>query len=392
MGHITDLDGPTGSFHSMKETVGTSFLNDFNNLGFAVLGMPCFVARLVLIFVRLAIFAVLLLSGFLQLVHRYFCDPRILRCVRFGPHARNFVDIYIPPEAVAAAEGRGPAVPVVIAVMGGAWTIGNRAWNVHTGLRLMDAGIITVAVDYRNFPRACIPDQAEDVHRGLSWVFENIATYGGDPTQMMLLGQSAGAHLAATALLKHSLHESSQEEAGTDSAPTEVRWSVQDLKGFLGVSGPYDLVSLEKHLEPLGLSRLLPHLCPNGDIAGCSPTRLLETTEWRAALPAVVDRLPPITLITGEKDATVPHMQSTDFAERLQNAGKSNVTAHVLPEVTHTDPVVEGPMRGEDLQVPLVLQMLLGVEEGNRKMATLRPMPQLAPSFMIKIASYVMPF
>ncbi|OLP75329.1 putative isoprenylcysteine alpha-carbonyl methylesterase ICME, partial [Symbiodinium microadriaticum] len=47
------------------------------------------------------------------------------------------------------AAGSGPR-PVVVAVMGGAWTIGHRLWNVLLAARLAEAGAMVVAVDYRN--------------------------------------------------------------------------------------------------------------------------------------------------------------------------------------------------------------------------------------------------
>merc|ERR1719188_1774969 len=115
---------------------------------------------------RLALFALLLLPAFLRVGFQYCRDPRIHRGVRFGDGRRQYADIYVPAEASAVNEGAGPGVPVVIAVMGGAWVIGHRAWNAQLGRRLMDAGVLVFAIDYRNFPVGRASDMVEDLDAG----------------------------------------------------------------------------------------------------------------------------------------------------------------------------------------------------------------------------------
>ena len=42
-----------------------------------------------------------------------------------------------------------------------------------------------------------------DVDKAVAWVLVHAAEYGGDPMRVTLVGQSAGAHLAAVSLLTH---------------------------------------------------------------------------------------------------------------------------------------------------------------------------------------------
>lgn len=63
---------------------------------------------------------------------------------------RQRLDMYIPKSV-----SQGDALPTVIFVTGGAWTIGYKAWGALLGRRLCDAGIITMCLDYRNFPQVC---------------------------------------------------------------------------------------------------------------------------------------------------------------------------------------------------------------------------------------------
>jgi prenylcysteine alpha-carboxyl methylesterase len=56
--------------------------------------------------------------------------------------------MYIPKNAA-----KGDALPTVVFVTGGAWTIGYKAWGALLGRRLCDAGVLTMCLDYRNFPQ-----------------------------------------------------------------------------------------------------------------------------------------------------------------------------------------------------------------------------------------------
>lgn len=348
---------------------------------------------------RLAVFALLLLPVFMQLVYVYFRSKRIRRRIRFGPNMRNFCDIYCPPEALAAARGEGPKVPVVIGVMGGAWVIGHRAWNMQLGLRLTDIAVLFVAIDYRNFPVGHVSDMVEDVSRGIQWTFANIAAYGGDPENVALIGQSAGAHLSALLLLEHSLVEAkgarckSYGNDGDMAAGCQVdSWSVSDLKGCFLVSGPYDLVDLEPHLDSRGLySRILRHFCDGGDLAGSSPAHIFDSEEWQNLGASAAVRLPPLHLLHGMCDKTVPVRSTTQFASSLRKAGVKSVEVELLEGVAHAEIVVEGPMKGEEYQIRPLMPFIFGKDWRVH----FEQLPKLAPMYprpIIELASWVMPF
>ncbi|MCB1381982.1 MAG: alpha/beta hydrolase [Notoacmeibacter sp.] len=110
--------------------------------------------------------------------------------VKYGP---SELDIYVP--------GRSAGRPVLVYVHGGGWIVGNRGDVYSIPDFAARLGLILVSVDYRKLPSTSVPWQAKDVAAAINWVRSNIARYGGDPAKMIVLGYSAGAHLAALTVL-----------------------------------------------------------------------------------------------------------------------------------------------------------------------------------------------
>lgn len=89
--------------------------------------------------------------------------------------------------------------PVVLFVHGGSLTGGDKS-DADYG-KVCDAfpaaGVGCVNVNYRLLPTAAWPAPADDVAAAIAWVHANIASRGGDPKQLFLLGHSSGALLVA---------------------------------------------------------------------------------------------------------------------------------------------------------------------------------------------------
>ena len=89
--------------------------------------------------------------------------------------------------------------PVMIYVHGGAWQTGTRT-NVGDKARYFNAqGFVFVSVDYRLVPDVSVEQQFDDIDHAIRWIYDNIGRYGGDPSNLHLMGHSAGAHLVAMA-------------------------------------------------------------------------------------------------------------------------------------------------------------------------------------------------
>merc|ERR1719401_1828367 len=204
----------------------------------------------------------------------------------------------------------------------------------------------------------------------------------------MVHAQSAGAHLTALLMLERSLM------LAAGHATPKRTLSMGSLKGCVLMSGPYDLEALQPHVIARGVNaEILRGLCVDGDLAGCSPFLLLETSDWRECAKQAAEHLPPIHFFHGTHDQAVPAWSSTRFAKQLQEKGVSDVTVDIREGFTHTLPILEGPMRGEcDMQVELILPFLLGAEAARRRIAALPRRPRLLPECMIRLAMWITPY
>lgn len=89
-------------------------------------------------------------------------------------------------------------LPVMIWITGGSFRAGSNAW--YDGSRFARDGVVCVAINYRSGPEGFLYLRDGTPNRGLldqiaamRWVRENIAAFGGDPDNVTLSGESAGA-------------------------------------------------------------------------------------------------------------------------------------------------------------------------------------------------------
>ena len=89
-------------------------------------------------------------------------------------------------------------LPVMIWITGGSFRAGSNAW--YDGSRFARDGVVCVAINYRSGPEGFLYLRDGVANRGLldqiaamRWVRDNIAVFGGDPDNVTLCGESAGA-------------------------------------------------------------------------------------------------------------------------------------------------------------------------------------------------------
>lgn len=332
--------------------------------------------RWIMRFLALGCYSLMLFPGFIQVGYYYFFSGRVLRSIVYGDQPRNRLDLYLPKNT------DGPK-PVVAFVTGGAWIIGYKAWGSLLGQQLSERDIMVACIDYRNYPQGTMSDMVEDASGGISFVCNKIAEYGGDPNRVYLMGQSAGAHIAACALVEQAI-----KEAGEGGSTT---WSVLQIKTYFGLSGGYNLFNLVDYFHSRGLYRSIFLSIMEGEesLRRFSPEVIVQDPNLKKA----VSLLPPIVLFHGTADYSIPADSSKSFAETLQSVGV-RAESILYEGKTHTDLFLQDPMRGGNDRMfeDLVSIIHSDDREAQAKDEVAPPRRRLVPEFMLQLAHRVSPF
>jgi acetyl esterase/lipase len=202
--------------------------------------------------------------------------------ISYASGPRHALDIYAPARPCAGA-------PVVVFFYGGGWDSGDRAMYRFVGATLAAQGVVAVMPDYRLYPEIRFPAYMHDAAAAVAWTRDHIATYGGNPARMFLMGHSAGGQIVTLLALDGRYLRAD----GVDP---------RSLAGVIGLAGPYDFL-------PLRSEELKTLFGP-------------EPGRWRSQpINFVTPQAPPMFLAAGTADTTVDPGNTTRLAARLHQDG-----------------------------------------------------------------------
>jgi acetyl esterase/lipase len=119
----------------------------------------------------------------------------------YADTVRTSLDVYVPEPVIENA-------PVVLFVHGGGFRGSDKAYFKDLGEKpawfTTDLGYVFVSINFRFLPDGGYPGSVQDVASALDWVSDNIAAYGGDPDNIILMSHATGnlqAALVATDVL-----------------------------------------------------------------------------------------------------------------------------------------------------------------------------------------------
>ena len=219
-------------------------------------------------------------------------------------HTDLKLDIYQPRKPAAA-------VPTVVYFHGGGWVRRDKEEATLRLLPYLQMGWAVVNVDYRLADAALAPAAVEDCRCALRWVAEHAARYGFDATKIVLVGHSAGGHLALMAGMAPA-------SAGLDEeCPAAGEMRVAAIVNWFGITDVADLLS-GRNQRDYAVAWL------------GTQTKRKRMARRVSPLSYVRPGLPPIISVHADQDPTVPYSQAVRLHRALDKAGVPNqlVTVH----------------------------------------------------------------
>ena len=169
------------------------------------------------------------------------------RDLRYGPGPRQVLDV-LPARRAGA--------PILVWFHGGYWRALSKDHYAFIAPPFLAAGAAVVLVNYDLCPSVTLAGLLAETRAALHWVRGHAAEMGGDPTRLILAGNSAGAHICAMAL--HDI-------AAADAAPVDA------VRAAALITGIYDLspvlriqVQDDVHLDAADIAQLSPLALPLG--------------------------------------------------------------------------------------------------------------------------------
>lgn len=196
--------------------------------------------------------------------------------LRYGPDPRQTLDVFAPDGAFASG-----FAPVLIVIHGGYWRALDKSDYSFLAASFTDEGALVVVPNYSLCPDVSIERIAMQLTEAVAWAWRHAAEHGGDPSRIVLVGHSAGGHLAAM------LSCCDWKRVGRD-LPRRL------VQGAMSVSGLHDLAPVSR----------VPFLQPDLRLDAASVRRLSPV---RFPAPAAPQRL---FAVVGEQESAEYHRQN----------------------------------------------------------------------------------
>ncbi len=208
------------------------------------------------------------------------------------------VRIYHP----AAAGRSGSGLPALVYFHGGGFVLCDLDSHDSCCRRLANGiGAVVVSVDYRLAPEFPFPAAVDDAWTATEWVAAHIDELGGDPTQLVVAGDSAGGNLAAVVAMM------ARDRGGPPIAFQVLIYPVVDQRRKSSLDSPHTAsgVLTAAHMQWFTEQ----YLGADGD----------RTNVLASPILGDFNGLPPAHVVTGELDPLCE--EGEEFAARLRAAG-----------------------------------------------------------------------
>ena len=205
------------------------------------------------------------------------------------------VDFYLPPKA-------DKPTAIVINIHGGGWNHGVK--ESQTGFStFFKAGFAVANIEYRLTGQATAPAAVEDTRCALIYLIKNAKALNIDVNKIVIMGGSAGGHLALMGGLLANNHQFDT------NCPTIENIQVAAIIDKYGISDVWDW-GYGTNIKSKSATNWLGAKAKNKDFAASvSPMTYVSKNS------------PPTFIVHGDADPTVPYQQSVELHKKLLEVG-----------------------------------------------------------------------
>ncbi|WP_232058335.1 alpha/beta hydrolase [Nibribacter ruber] len=232
--------------------------------------------------------------------------------ISYGTDSLQFGELRLP-------QGKGP-FPVVVVIHGGCWLSQyNYQYMNHASAALTKAGYATWNIEFRRVgnPGGGWPGTFLDVAQGIDFVKQLAKQYPVNAKEVVLMGHSAGGHLALWAATRHCI---SKESPLYKQKPLKI-------KGVVSLAGIADLKTYAT--APGSCNSAVPQLMGGR----------LDQVPDLYAVASPLGRMPlklPVRMVQGDKDPIVPVSQAKSMAS-FSSQKQYLVQEVIVPNAGHFD-------------------------------------------------------
>lgn len=207
------------------------------------------------------------------------------------------LDLYLPPA--------GKPTPIVINIHGGGWNKGTK--ESQTGFSgFFKRGYAVANIEYRLTGAATAPAAVEDTRCALIYIIKNAGKLNVDLNKIVIMGGSAGGHLALMGGLLENNHIFDTNCPGVENI------KVAAIIDKYGITDVWDW-AYGVHKTSKSATAWLGSKAKDAEFAkSVSPFYLVKKSS------------PPIFIVHGDADPTVPYEQSVALKEKLDKLGVKN--------------------------------------------------------------------
>lgn len=238
-------------------------------------------------------------------------------------------------------------VPIIISIHGGGLMTGSKEFNQAMCLEFARKQFLVFAIEYPKIPEHTIDEMLEAVISAIKMIVYSAPHLGGDPENVFLVGDSAGAFLAvyAASIINNA---KLAEEFGTQTDLSGLY-----IKGLGLISGLFYTASRDRY-----------GLFYKAMLYGKDMKNAMVRKYRNPESPEIIDSLPPCIFITSEGDFL--KKQSVSFCKALQQKGVYVLLDDYLDAtLVHDFPVFQNDRKESGDAIRKICSFFWDCEENN---------------------------